>query len=341
MNLQIRKLMHKIRKSSVVYCDGFAHIAGVIYERSRNVPLTVSFKGKEEFYNLTEKLVKLYHKPCVKNVFTAYDLCHCFERSLRPFKHFDDIVMRISADFDEKNAKGFSSRIQRQNFFYLRDVAKTFFTNVKEDFSKTSIENHSAGKIDKNFILRLQKLAENNNLDFKDFHYISSGVYEFYLDSKLSLSGLDFWFAVIVLAEQKKIFVIAHSVYEVYDLKQYERALLYLEALLKVYKEKIVPESKISQITVKQYEIAKSSIKALLDRHFEDTGLYYAADFRNLLYAKIEMPDLKGKQCLHIPYLDFLENPSLLRRALCVADAPLIDRKFIKICAFAQGTIEQ
>ena len=288
-----KTLLWNIRFSDIILINGQKNFVGLYYdENSLDAPI-VLFKCADtcDYYFL--KIAQLMSIPCIEQKVLAQSL---YERQ-REGEYILNYSMQVVADIylevvlekkdsdlKEKNSKKiFDDKLNLEVLGQLynlerrvyKSANKRFFSSMqkseKQQFDKATIKNFMREKI--------LELSVKYNLRFNETSNSAFNTKEFYLASKIDSYNLTYFFVVILMFSEQKIYVGTASVFASADFSDAENVLIYLDFLISNYYEKlnkvVKKWCKEFKINSRIYEMSVDSIKILLENNYKKTGIEY------------------------------------------------------------------
>lgn len=348
-DLMWRSLNHVIGVISkcdvILKCEN-KYFVGLYYKDGVVDAPCVVCKGNWNFNNYyVDKLAKMNGVPCIENRPLARELyTNLKEGDILPREYFT-VVATVYHELDKFKNKSEESEFEKQLYDdameQIYSLEKRVYREVERKYFKNKNPcNHSLeGDVAKYFADELRILAKDNELNFRTLFNAEHKTDEFYLELYLEEYDLDFWQLVFVSDKEKKIYVGSKTFYKLFEFSEADIALGFVKALVDAWKETLFVDVKKFmdefEINPRLYDIAKNSIKTMVETNYIQNGYEYGFYFDKTVFElylnKKEIPkenlrttnlnselndkNSKGKRMFEIviTYKEFLRAPNIFK----------------------------
>lgn len=303
-------------------------------------------KGNWNFNNYyVDKLAKMNGVPCIEHRPLARELYTMLkEGDILPREYFNSVAS-VYHDLERFKNKREESEFEKQLYddalAQIYSLEKKVYREVERKYFKNKKScNHSfVCDVAKYFADELRILAKDNGLNYRTLYNAEFKTDEYYLETYFEEYDIDFWQLVFVSDIDKKIYVGSKTFYRLFDFSEADIALGFVKALVEawtgrllVYVKKYMDEFEINP---RLYDIAKNSIKTMVETNYIQNGYEYGFYFDKTVFElylnKKEIPkenlrttnlnselndkNSKGKRMFEtvITYKEFLRAPNIFK----------------------------
>ncbi len=318
----LNKLLKGIRQSNAILTNGSDFIAGFFYERETMEAPVLSFKNSKGLNDYVLKVAGFHSVKYMKSEKCTEKLLSKTKRGdYVPEDIFRALAKVLAREFVSAESADFKKRLEKDIFTQLyKTEERTYKCAEKRYFRQTKEEGKNRADVCSFIKNKIKKLAAEYDYDYKHIHKKSS-VDEFYLEPKSEEADFDFWQMVHVSIPEQKIYVGNRSVLRCFDIKDADYAVGYLTALMGC-KEDLIKDIKTYrdefEITPKLYEIAKSSIKTILEVNCTKNGILYSLDYDKTA-STIYLQNRENSDFAYvivITHKEFMRNPEAFKKII-------------------------
>ncbi len=290
--MKLRSMKHvlsAIKRCDVIIKNGQEQFVGLYYDKVNFDRPMVLFKCDWGFNYYLSKVLDLMPVPCIEHKRLARALFDKTEEgefigpvyssfvasiygNLPDFKNVD------KNDFDEDLNRDVVTQLYQLEADICKSAEKKFWQKKEgKEHKKNSVEK-SKEQLHENII----KIAEEYGLDYKVLHNAKEETDEFYLETVIDEYDFDLWLMVMFSVAEKKIYVGNRCIFRCFELCETDAACKYVKFLIQTCNGKLKRDIKIFceefKLNPRIYDIAKNSIKTMLEMNYNWTGIEYGID---------------------------------------------------------------
>ena len=324
----IRKLMEHSPCDVIIFGDRYC--VGLYYDREVHAAPVVVFKTT--FYKNLYLIVAAEYLsiPCEENKPLARSLYFELEENDLIHEEMYSAVSIVLKKVYKETGKNSEDNINNK---YKNDFLLKVFKVVEEDryrkakrkyFQNERIEckeNYNIKNVTKFIDSETITLAKCYDMEYKKKHFSEYELDLYTLEKRLENPKWLFRHMIAVSLQEQKIYVENGAILHVFDIKEAEIAIDYLNMMVKTCTEEI---KSVIEIGYKEYDInpkvsdiVENSVKSILRNNYNQTGMEYSfnSDKRiSVIYLKNRnKPDSKMFE-VHISHKEFLRNPEAFQK---------------------------
>ena len=309
--MKLRSMKHvlsAIKRCDVIIKNGQEQFVGLYYDKVNFDRPMVLFKCDWGFNYYLSKVLDLMPVPCIEHKRLARALFDKTEEGdyidTIYFSAVASIYMNLP-DFNNENKDDFGEELNRDVVTQLYQLEADICKSAEKDFlekeaekvrKKISIED-TKEQLHKN----ITKIAEEYGMDYKVLHNTKEETDEFYLETLIEEYDFDLWLMVMLSTKDKKLYVCNRCIFKCFDLCETDAACKFVKFIVQTcngrLKKTIKTYCEEFKLNPRIYDIAKNSIKTMLEMNYNWKGIEYGIDdsmkTQVVVYLKEkELPDI-------------------------------------------------
>ncbi len=309
--MKLRSMKHvlsAIKRCDVIIKNGQEQFVGLYYDKVNFDRPMVLFKCDRGFNYYLSKVLDLMPVPCIEHKRLARALFNKTEEGEFIDPVYSSFVASIYGnlpDFKNVDKNNFDEDLNRDVVTQLYQLEADIGKRAEKKFwQKKEGKEHkkiSVEKSKKQLHENITKIAEEYGMDYKVLHNAKEETDEFYLETVIEEYDFDLWLMVMFSADEKKIYVGNRCIFRCFELCETASACKYVKFLIQTcngrLKKTIKTYCEEFKLNPRIYEIAKNSIKTMLEMNYNWKGIEYGINdsmkTQVVVYLKEkELPDI-------------------------------------------------
>lgn len=329
-----------INRCDVILKNGQEQFVGLYYDEVNFDRPIVLFKCDWGFNYYLSKALELMPVPCVEHKLLARALFQNTKEGDYIDVKYMNAVATVYSNLDKfknrKDKEDFDEELYldvRTQLYQLEsDICQTAEKKFLKKQAKEIIVQTTADKALERIQESIPKIAEESGFDYKVIHNAAKGTYEFYLETVLEDYEFDLWVMAMVSMPDQKIYIGNRCIFKNFELSEAALAVEYIKMLVKTNNEKLRQDVKTFceefEINPRLFDIAKNSIKTMLEMNYNYSGIEYGIDDSMKTQVMVYLQDLNDQTKMFevcITYNEFSRNPDAFKKYI---EEPKVQKKW-------------
>ncbi len=329
-----------INRCDVILKNGQEQFVGLYYNEVNFDRPIVLFKCDWGFNYYLSKALELMPVPCVENKLLARALFQDTKEGDYIDVKYTNAVANVYSNIDKfknrKDKEDFDEElyldVKTQLYQLESDICKTAEKKFLKKQAKEIIVQTTSDKALERIQKSIPKIADESGFDYSVIHNAAKETYEFYLETVLEEYEFDLWVMVMVSMLDQKIYIGNRCIFKNFELSEVALAVDYIKMFVKTSNEKLRQDVKTFceefEINPRLFDIAKNSIKTMLEINYNYSGIEYGIDDSMKTLVKVYLQDLNDQTKMFevcITYNEFSRNPDAFKKFI---EEPKVQKKW-------------